>query len=50
MKSKVHHAEAAAQAEADLASDNVDERFAAMEKEGEVERLLAEIKSRRKAG
>ncbi len=49
MKHKVQHTEAAAQAKADLVADNVDDRFAALEKEGEIDRLLAEIKSRRKA-
>ncbi len=50
MKSKVQHTEAAAQAKAELVADDVDDRFAAMEKEGEIDRLLAEIKARRKAG
>jgi phage shock protein A len=50
MKNKVRHTEAAAQANADLVADNVDDRFAAMEKEGEIDRLLADIKSRRNAG
>jgi phage shock protein A len=49
MKHKVQHTEAAAQAKADLLADNVDDRFAALEKEGEIDRLLAEIKARRKA-
>ncbi len=49
MKHKVQHTEAAAQAKADLVADNVDDRFAALEKEGEIDRLLAEIKARRKA-
>jgi len=49
MKQKVQHSEAAAQAQADLAADDVDGRFAAMEKEGEIDRLLAEIKARRGA-
>ena len=50
MKSKVQHTESAAQAHADLLADNVDDRFAAMEKESEVDRLLAEIKSKRNGG
>src|SRR5437763_1648720 len=49
MKNKVRHSESAAQAGADLVSDNVDDKFAAMEKEGEIDKLLAEIKSKRKA-
>jgi len=31
-------------------ADDVEDRFAAMEKEGEIDRLLEEIKSKRKAG
>jgi phage shock protein A len=50
MKDKVRHTESAAHAQAELLADNVDDRFAAMEKEGEIDRLLAEIKSKRKAG
>src|ERR1700681_1775489 len=50
MKNKVQHTESPAQATAELVSDNVDDRFAAMEKEGEIDKLLAEIKARRKAG
>ena len=49
MKQKVQHTEAAAQAKAELVADDVDDRFAALEKEGEIDRLLAEIRSRRKA-
>src|SRR5690348_2695895 len=50
MKSKVRHSEAAAQAKSDLAADNVEDRFAALEKQDEINRLLEEIKSKRKAG
>jgi len=50
MKNKVQHSEAAAQASVDLATDSVDEKFAAMEKQDEIERLLSEIKTRLKAG
>ena len=50
MKNKVLHTEAAAQAKSELLADNVDDKFAAMEKEDEVSRLLDEIKSKRKAG
>lgn len=49
MKAKVRHTEAAVQAQADLAADDVEGRFAAMEKEGEIDRLLADIKSKRGA-
>jgi phage shock protein A len=47
MKSRVQHAEAAGQARAELVSDDVEDKFAALEKQDEVERLLAEIKSRK---
>jgi phage shock protein A len=47
MKQKVVHAEAVSQAKAEMATDTVDDKFAALEKEEEIERLLAEIKSRR---
>ena len=50
MKNKVLHTEAATQAKSELLADNVDDKFAAMEKEDEVSRLLDEIKSKRKAG
>ena len=47
MKSKVQHTESAAQASAELLSDDVEDRFAALEKEREIDRLLAELKSKR---
>jgi phage shock protein A len=47
MKNKVQHGEAAAQASAELLADDVDDRFAALEKERELDRLLAELKARR---
>jgi len=50
MKNKVQHTEATAQAESELLADDVEDRFAALEKQEEVERLLAEIKAKRKAG
>jgi phage shock protein A len=50
MKSKVQHSEATAQAETELLADNVEDQFAAMEKQEEVDRLLAELKEKRKAG
>ena len=50
MKNKVRHSEAAAQAKSALAADNVEDRFAALEKQDEIDRLLEEIKSKRKAG
>jgi phage shock protein A len=47
MKHKVQHSEATAQAQSELLADNVEDRFAAMEKEREIDRLLNEIKSKR---
>ena len=47
MKNKVQHTQSTAQAHAELAADNVEDRFAALEKESEIDRLLAEIKARR---
>jgi phage shock protein A len=50
MKSKVRHTEATAQAKSELLADNVDDQFAAMEKQDEIDRLLTELKAKRKAG
>jgi len=47
MKSKVRHAAAVSQAKADMASDNLEDKLAALEKEDEIEKLLNEIKARR---
>jgi phage shock protein A len=47
MKTKVQHTEATAQAQAELAADDVEDRFAALEKDRELDRLLAELKSKR---
>lgn len=47
MSSKVRTAQAIGQAKAELASDSVEDRFAALEKEDEIEKLLNEIKTRR---
>jgi len=47
MKNKVRHAEAVSQAKAGMVGDNLDDKFAALEKEDEIEKLLNEIKSRR---
>ena len=49
MKNKVQHSEATAQAHADLLADDVEGQFAAMEKQQEIDRLLEELKSKRKA-
>jgi len=47
MSEKVHHAEAVAHAEKELAGENAEEQFARIEKNEEIERLLADIKGRR---
>ena len=47
MKEKVVVSEAVSQAKADLAVDNVNDRFAALERDEEVDRLLAELKAKK---
>ena len=48
MKNKVQHSEAAAQAHAELgAEDDVESKFAALEKQDEIDRLLADLKAKR---
>ncbi|MSP36936.1 MAG: PspA/IM30 family protein [Deltaproteobacteria bacterium] len=47
MNNKVRTAEAVGQAKAEMAGDSIEDRFAALEKSDEVERLLNEIKARR---
>jgi Phage shock protein A (IM30), suppresses sigma54-dependent transcription len=47
MKSKVQTAAAVSQAKAELANDQLEDRFAVLEKEDEIERLLNELKARR---
>jgi len=44
MNHKVNHAEAVSRARAELLGDNVDDQFAALEKQDEIERLLADLK------
>ncbi|MBV9075353.1 MAG: PspA/IM30 family protein [Acidobacteria bacterium] len=46
MKQKVVRAEAVNQAHQELTGDSLDDRFASLEREDEIERLLAEIKNR----
>ncbi len=50
MKDKVTRAEAVSQAWADVASGDLEDRFAALEKEKEIDRLLADLKSRKLLG
>ena len=47
MRAKVERSEAVGQAKAALAGEDIDDRFAKLEKEEEIERMLAEIKQRR---
>jgi phage shock protein A len=47
MKTKVRHAEAVSRAKSAMISDDLEDKFAALEKEDEIEKLLNEIKSRR---
>jgi len=47
MKNKVAHEEALSQAWAEMAGDNIEDRFAALEKEKEIDRLLSELKSKK---
>jgi phage shock protein A len=49
MKRKVAHSEAVSQAKGEIASDNIEDRLAALEKEERIEHLLAELKSKRGA-
>ncbi len=50
MKSKVQHGEAVAQAHGELLSDDLEGRFASIEMQIEIDRLLEELKAKRKAG
>jgi phage shock protein A len=49
MKHKVAHSEALSQAKSELASDNIEDRLAALEKQDRIEQLLTELKSKRGA-
>lgn len=49
VKNKVQHAEAVSQAKSELAVDSVEDRLAALEKDDEIDKLLAEIKARKRA-
>ena len=48
MKNKVSRAEAMSQAKAELAGDDFEDRLAALGKEDEIEKLLSELKARRR--
>ena len=47
MKSKVQRNEALSQAKAELTGDTVEDQLASLEKQDEVDRLLAELKAKR---
>jgi len=49
MKRKVQRDEVVAQAKTEMITDSIDDRFAAMEKDEAIDKLLAEIKNRRAA-
>jgi phage shock protein A len=49
MKHKVQHSEAVSQATSELLADDVEDRFAAIEKQDHIEKLLAELKAKRGA-
>jgi phage shock protein A len=48
MQNRVLHSEAVSQAKSEMLAEDLDDRMAALEKEDQVERLLAEIKDRRR--
>ena len=47
MKNKIHGEEAMGQAMSEMANDNVEERLSALDKDDEIDRLLADIKAKR---
>src|SRR5438046_3814663 len=47
LKDRVHHTEAVATAEVDLLSDDVGEKLTRLDRDAEVDRLLADLKARR---
>jgi phage shock protein A len=47
LKDRVHHSEAVATAEVDLLTDDMGERLTRLDRDAEVDRLLAELKARR---
>jgi len=49
MKHKVAHEEALSQAKSEIASNNMEDRLAALEKEDKIEQLLVELKAKRGA-
>jgi phage shock protein A len=49
MKRKVAHSEALSQAKSEIATDNMEQRLAALEKEDRIEQMLVELKTKRGA-
>ena len=49
MRRKVHHGEAVSVATAELAADNIDERFDLLERDDRIDQLLADLKARKRA-
>jgi phage shock protein A len=49
MKRKVAHSEAVGQAKGEIATDNIEDRLAALEKQDRIEQLLADLKAKRGA-
>jgi phage shock protein A len=47
LKHRVHHSEAVATAEVELLTDDVGDRLTRLDRDAEVDRLLAELKARR---
>jgi phage shock protein A len=47
MKDKVRHSEAVSQAKAELFKDDVEEQLAALEKQDQIEKMLADMKAKR---
>ena len=47
MQDKVRHSEAVSQAKTELLKDDVDEQLAALEKQDQIEKMLAEMKAKR---
>ena len=47
MKDKVRHSEAVSQAKAELFKDDVEDQLAALEKQDQIEKMLADMKAKR---
>jgi len=47
MQDKVRHSEAVSQAKAEIFKDDVDEQFAALDKQDKIDKMLAEMKAKR---